>query len=1176
MRLVGGIAGAVIGAYFGNPYAGYAIGSMIGGVLEGPQKVKQEGPRLTDLKVTNSNYGIGKPKLFGTYRMSGNLIFSTSLKETKTVDRQEQGKGGPQQVTETTTYTYRATCAYALCEGVINGVRRIWFEGKLVYDYSQNNTGFIGNIGGVIKVYNGTETQLPDPSLEAELGIGEVPAYRGTAYVVFTDMQLQEFGNRIPNFTFEVIRSPENVNTGKYDSFTSDLLTTDTFGFFVYNPINRFVYANLTSSGTFSLTNLYKIDPFNNEIVLKNETGFFNLSFANMVLSKKINFLSNGDLVLGNQKTTSQNGTAWLIVDQDTLQIKRIINYRDFQDLGWNGYTGESFRAPPNLKMFKDTFYTYYVSASDNSSSGFQFFMFTDFGENIFQPVQFNLPNSNPSSIGTSVKSSLNFGNLFEVDGVNKNLYWTLTTTNYQSTGNRAIVLSKFDFVNNILIDNFKVLVTSNTDNFEVKQIFFDKLTRNLIIGYVNLTTNRTFILKYNIDTETVISNIVMFDGVNYPNVSGIHFDFNMDTVFRRVYFNYNVGSDRYIMYYKVDTDEISSLKYSENNPNWGLNSIGNCNSAFVEELGCEIYINRSANATRTILKNFGPRLTMGTYPLDLCIQELIKDSGLNLNMVDTTELSGDIIYGFVIPNSSSIRSCLEQLAIAYNFEMVESDFKLKFRKNGGNPIKTIKFSELSAVNYAPDIKFETDLTTERIQELELPRIVNLTYADIERDYQNNTQESKIENVFTNEIQNVELPMVFNANQARQISERLLYQTWINRDTYTFSTNYNHIDLEPCDVIQVVKDDGSASFTMKIQKKEKGGGIIKFSAIAEDSAVFTQIINGESGSNISQIIPVISTSRLFWLDIPILQNTDNDPGVYVATSKQNNNLVWTGSSLYVSDQENGNYIEQTSFFNEVTNGNTTQTLGDFSIAFQNGEYLNITDTVNSVIVKLNDGTLSSITDEQLLNGYNLCLIGDEVLQFQNANLIDTNTYLLDTFLRGRFGTEQNISTHNQGDRFVLLNASSRTIQRILKDSSQLKIPRFVKNVSFKENIFNTYPLVKVNNGVGLKPYSVNNIKGIRQSNGNLNVNFNKRVRGFTQLQDGIDVFDPDGDFYEVDIYTNNSFTEIKRTLFINSTNFVYSSQEQIADFGSNQSSINFKIYKINSIIGRGYEAKATV
>ena len=49
-----------------------------------------------------------------------------------------------------------------------------------------------------------TRTQTPDPLIVAKEG--DAPAYRGLAYVVFERLPLANFGNRIPQLSFEVVR----------------------------------------------------------------------------------------------------------------------------------------------------------------------------------------------------------------------------------------------------------------------------------------------------------------------------------------------------------------------------------------------------------------------------------------------------------------------------------------------------------------------------------------------------------------------------------------------------------------------------------------------------------------------------------------------------------------------------------------------------------------------------------------------------------------------------------------------------------------------------------------------------------------------------------------------------------------------------------------------------------
>lgn len=150
-----------------------------------------EGPRMTSMRPTMGEEGAALPRIYGAARVPGVLIWGTRFEEQKTQKRQG-GKGG-RKVAE---YSYFGNFAIAVAAGEISLIRRIWADGK---EYDQTR--------GIIRVHCGGENQMPDPLIEATQGSGNAPAYRGTAYVIFEHFPLDDFGNRIPQFQFEVIRA---------------------------------------------------------------------------------------------------------------------------------------------------------------------------------------------------------------------------------------------------------------------------------------------------------------------------------------------------------------------------------------------------------------------------------------------------------------------------------------------------------------------------------------------------------------------------------------------------------------------------------------------------------------------------------------------------------------------------------------------------------------------------------------------------------------------------------------------------------------------------------------------------------------------------------------------------------------------------------------------------------
>lgn len=203
--LVLSAAGAALGAGFGGAVLGLsgavigrAIGATLGRVID--QRLMGAGSepvdigRLDRLRLTGAGEGAPIGQLWGRMRLAGQVIWATEF--TETVRRKRSGKGAPKP--KVNEYSYSVSMAVALCEGEILRVGRVWADGNEISPRDLN-----------MRVYVGSETQLPDPKIEAVEGSGKAPAYRGLAYVVIEDLELAAYGNRVPQFNFEVVRAAQ-------------------------------------------------------------------------------------------------------------------------------------------------------------------------------------------------------------------------------------------------------------------------------------------------------------------------------------------------------------------------------------------------------------------------------------------------------------------------------------------------------------------------------------------------------------------------------------------------------------------------------------------------------------------------------------------------------------------------------------------------------------------------------------------------------------------------------------------------------------------------------------------------------------------------------------------------------------------------------------------------------
>ncbi|MEO1494280.1 MAG: glycoside hydrolase/phage tail family protein [Pseudomonadota bacterium] len=196
----GSIGGSVLGvsaAAIGQA-AGAVAGSLIDQAILGGGAQAVDTGRARSLRLQTSTEGAPVAQVFGRMRVAGEVIWATRFNENvRTSTQGGKGIGGGGQPRQTVReFSYSISLAFGLCEGPIDRIGRVWADGKL---FSLRNVSH--------RIYTGTETQQPDAKIQAVEGTANVPAYRGLAYIVIENLPLERFGNRIPQFNFEVFRA---------------------------------------------------------------------------------------------------------------------------------------------------------------------------------------------------------------------------------------------------------------------------------------------------------------------------------------------------------------------------------------------------------------------------------------------------------------------------------------------------------------------------------------------------------------------------------------------------------------------------------------------------------------------------------------------------------------------------------------------------------------------------------------------------------------------------------------------------------------------------------------------------------------------------------------------------------------------------------------------------------
>ena len=259
---IGALGFQISGAAIGQAVGGF-LGSRLDGLLFGNTT---EGPRIESIRVMESREGAGIANIYGRSRVGGQVIWAAQFRETRTTQRAGGGKGGPRVA----NFTYSASFAVALCEGEISRVARVWANGEII---PLSDLPY--------RLYKGSEDQGVDPLIEAIEGVDCAPAYRGTAYIIFEDLPLEQFGNRLPQLSFEILRDvPDLSNTSASAPLSRRVTGVNLIpasGEFVYGtePVRQHYFPNIetpenthTSAGRTDM--LVSLDQLEDDLPLVN------------------------------------------------------------------------------------------------------------------------------------------------------------------------------------------------------------------------------------------------------------------------------------------------------------------------------------------------------------------------------------------------------------------------------------------------------------------------------------------------------------------------------------------------------------------------------------------------------------------------------------------------------------------------------------------------------------------------------------------------------------------------------------------------------------------------------------------------------------------------------------------------------------------------------------------
>jgi hypothetical protein len=549
-----------------------------------------------------------------------------------------------------------------------------------------------------------------------------------------------------------------------------------------------------------------------------------------------------------------------------------------------------------------------------------------------------------------------------------------------------------------------------------------------------------------------------------------------------------------------------------------------------------------------------------------IVLAESVQSNLLTSLDFNVTSLAGIDVRGYKVTNTAAIRGAIEPLRAAWPFDVVQSGYQVKFVLRGGASVATIPSTLLDA--RAAGDKRGVVIENDREMDTVLPFRVNIKYLDVVREYDQGEQYA--ERLNTSSIHKLELEMAiaFNATEAVQKAEVLLYLYWMERYDVKFSLPPGYQHLQPGDVITITTDD--ATYQLRLTAVNyTSDGRLECKAKYNRSATYSPAAIGVEGESTGQVISLAGPSLYEILDIPLVNDLMDTPGVPVAMTGYLPD--WNGGTLMSSSDAGATWLAQQGF----TPPGALIAYGTNALTTHTGSMI---DKASVLTVRVGEGAeLSSVTEAQMLNGANHFAYGAngrwEIIAAQTCSFQGDDHYLLSDLLRGRFGTEWATELHVAEDLLIKLDYSA--LRFLTLTSSLIGAERHYRAISSGRSIDSDGSRAFTYNGVNLEclsPVYVNGARNLPSTN-DWTFNWTRRTRLGGEWRDFVDAtLSETSEAYVVEIYSGADYLTLKRTISATTATAVYTSAQQVTDFGVVQAVLYIKVYQVSTTVGNGYAA----
>ncbi len=1049
-RNVGGLVGGTLGAYFGGPqgaYMGFSIGYSIGSIIDPLAPERDDPSKMSALRLQGSSFGVSIPDVFSSGRIAGNIIFVNDFK--RTVVEKEVGAKDSRRITSKDVYSV-GLIAIGLCAGTKQAVARVWAGNKLVFDRFPDGPPSVGSANafrslaatvassrniGDFRFHSGSETQEPDSGILSILGVDDCPAYRGLCYVVIEDLQLGIFGDRLPSFQFEVVEG-----VGSSSNFVSAhtwvnprASNTDTANF-SQRPAGVLNGPEITTqlpNMAWGNTQLFKSEDRTTLLAIYAENPN-NPSISRLRIREWASGEVTSDTPVSatggvNGLYTSLHHIDYTIRPEDsvlaanliTLPVKYAVvsterasfisSETELLTLRREEFVGTFLlltNAPNNaldIHVVKRTRAQYANGAIVGYTAGLLGANIPNaIGYAIRQRTVFMLHSTGSGTLGIDWVTTLGVIGINSTDDfVPTGITLSSPTLDGSGYGNQIVPSSQFLFTlregryvaryiaQNLSLFGAEIDILNVTNEYQLQ-------LGNMLPGWSPFGVEAHEILVSDDFIGGLEEQIIFLD---HALGKGCVFDFQKQAILAE--FDIPIANQ-----------SGSSLR--------PRSTLGNA----------VLYVTQFEDAGGSLYKsNLGVYIkgyTPGTTLVSEAINRVMANSPLTSSQFDTQDLVSLELAGYTRSKRGSVRAVLTPLMTAFQFDAVERDFAIHFRRRNKPPVAYIPLDDLAATEFNESGRSGSLISLTRRQEIDLPKTVYLKYlrSSLHNDIGSTYATRRVSNLLGSV--SVSLPLILSQAEAENLADVILYSHWAERMGFDISVGRKWDWLNPGDSVLV--DTVYGELSLRITEKEYGNpGVVNLRGVTEVLQAYEPITEPELTVGDPRFLEAIGPTCSVILDMPPLDEEEYQSGAYVAAC----GLLQDWANAAVSRSVDGSRTNS-----QAAAVSRPTVIATLQRPLRGGS-IQVKDTVNSILIKsvsdnpfLMAELLLSRPRSDVLDGANRVIIIDpvlpdyfEIIGFETVTVLPDGTRELSDLWRGMSGTSSGVLYHKQIGSWCVLMTS---------------------------------------------------------------------------------------------------------------------------------------------------------